>query len=299
MNTLKPVLSILIPTYNYKIGLIRILSFLHDISKDKYEVIIYDNSPNDDTQKYMEKWIDENNNINLVYQLNIPRTSPAQNWNNLLDSANGQYCLLLHNGEFPDRLDFFNKLIHNLENKKPDFAFVGCILVDPVTSSSYYHLPKVLTSVVIKYYPSYLFQRNVIGPASTVIIKKDVYAKFDENLNWLLDLDSYYRSLEQSKKIEIFKDINIISIINKSDTLTEHLSSTVNQVEIEERKYLAKKYKNIFWNKQSRNVIENSIMFFENIIWKVFAKTYKWTQFNLNYRLNAILKKIWSLNDNN
>ena len=289
----KPILSILIPTYNYKIGIARLLYFLKAIPKDKCEIIIYDNSPNEDTKRYMDEWILNNENINITYKLNRPVTSPAENWNNLIENSKGMYCLLLHNGEIPESSTFIEQLVDKLGNSEPDLALVNCILIDSDTKRTFFHLPIWLKGIVIKKYPKYIFQQNVIGPTSTIIIKKEIYSKFDYNLKWLLDVDSYYRSLLVSKKIDVYRDLNIFSISDKSDTLTSQLGSKTIQIEKDEKIYLSKKYNNILWNKQKTVFFETMIIFFEKIVWKIFTKIYKLSQFTRKKRFEESLQKIW------
>lgn len=295
MNNKNPLLSILIPTYNYKIGLMRIMYFLQNLPKDKCEIVIYDNSPNEETKEYVDNWIVQNQNINIRYRLNRPITAPAKNWNDLIEDSKGKYCLLLHNGEFPDSKTFFEKLVENLEKTEPDTALVRCILTDLEKKDAFFNLPLWLKGFVIKYFPKYLFKQNVIGPTSTLIIKKELYAKFDDNLKWLLDVDSYYRSLIVSKNIQLFKNINMISVLNKSDTLTKELGTKISKIEKNEKKYLTGKYNDILWIKNEKNIFENIVVFTENIIWKIFVKIYTVLRINLKKRLEVLLENVWRI----
>lgn len=276
---MQPLLSILIPTYNYRIGIERILHSFKNLPKEKCEVLIYDNSPNEDTKEYIRQWIFKNPTINITYCLNNPLTGPAENWNKLLIDAKGKYCLLLHNGEFPENDNFFKQLITSVENTCPDFALLNCILYNSESLEAFYHLPIWIKKLVIKKFPKYLFQRNVIGPASTIVMKKELYAHFDENLKWLLDVDSYYRSLLNSRKIEFLKNLNIVSVVNKSTTLTSEIINEITAIEKNERIYLSKKYTNIVWNQHTNNLFH--LIKLEKIIWKVFIKLYNFSKISL------------------
>lgn len=271
----QPLLSILIPTYKYKIGIQRIFYFFNNIPWAKCEVLIYDNSPNEETKNFVDDWRKNNKYANVLYRLNSPSTGPAENWNNLLDDAKGEYCLLLHNGEFPDKLDFFNQLVVNLENVRPDIALVNCILSDLENLKASFHLPIYFKIIVFKYFPSYLFQNNVIGPTSALIIKRKNYAAFDPNLNWLLDVDSYYRSLLASPKRVVFPNLAMISVINKNDTLTKKLGSHIKEIELKERQYLSSKYNQILWNKSKKFFLDYLVVYFEKIFWKLLSVKYR------------------------
>lgn len=288
------ILSILIPTYNYKKGLIRLLDNFDDLPQGKYEIIVYDNSPNEEIHNYMDIWIKEHPHINITYKLNRPITEAPLNWNNLIDASKGKYILLLHNGEVPAESQFFKKLIDKLENDKPDVALVNCILVDIKSKNAFYHLPFFLKSLVIKKFQAYIFRQNVIGPTSTLVAKKYLYAKFDENLKWLLDVDSYYQTLKISTDIKTYKNLSMLSIQENNETLTAQLGDEIEQTEKRERKYLNSKYKNIFWNETVKSSSSSIIKKIENILWKILIKFYMGFRSNLNIELKHSLEKIWS-----
>ena len=89
----RTLLSILIPTYKFPLGLERIIHALGDDYSDECEFLVYDDTPGNNIQEIVSlialktKW-------NLRYQHNQPALGPAENWNALLDAAQGEYCLL-------------------------------------------------------------------------------------------------------------------------------------------------------------------------------------------------------------
>lgn len=297
--TNNPLLSILIPTYNYKIGIERIFYFFDSIDWEKSEVLIYDNSPNIETKGYVEQQIANNPRFKINYRLNNPATGPAENWNNLLQDAKGEYCLMLHNGEFPAEVDFFEKLIAKLENQNPDIAIMNCILADLETKTINYHLPIWFKSIVFKHFPKYIFKTNVIGPTSALIVKRKNYALFDTNLKWLLDVDSYYRSIEASLNKNLFLDLDIISVVNKTETLTSNLGDQISMVEMSERKYLHKKYNNIIWNQEAVSLFQLMVIFGNKLFFKLLHVGFKifklFATTNLNLKYSKHLKLIVSI----
>jgi hypothetical protein len=295
----KPLLSILIPTYNHVIGIKRILYFFNDLSNNDIEILIYDNSPNKDTSHFMDNWLHHHPYIDITYKLNRPVTSPAVNWNNLIANAKGEYCLLLHNGELPNKLDFFSRLIEELNELKPDIALMNCILLDIQKEEAYLHLPILVKSLVVKLYPSFLFQRNVIGPSACLAIKRKLYANFDQNLNWLLDIDSYYRSILKSKKILFFKGLQIISIMDKNESLTAQFRPNLNEIEDSERRYLLTKYNKIFWFNSNLTILKIIILALEKITWKLLEFIYRLIQFKSKKVLGKEITFLLEKNDNN
>ena len=150
----------------------------------------------------------------------------------------GKDSLLFHNGEFPTTDDFFQTLINQIEQFKPDIAITECIVTDSSMQSIRKHMPNWLKKITIAYFPSYLFHRNIIGPTSVFIAKKEIYTKFDPNLKWLLDVDSYYQTIKKSKKTTIMNNLAIVSVSDKAETLTKDLGTQINQIENIEKEYL-------------------------------------------------------------
>ena len=99
MNLIK--LSILIPTYNYKLGLSKILESINCIdydSRKKIEIIISDDSDNRIINQELK------NNLtfsfkNFKYIHNKKTLGGPENWNQLISLAKGDYYWILHHDE--------------------------------------------------------------------------------------------------------------------------------------------------------------------------------------------------------
>lgn len=181
-------------------------------------------------------------------------------------------------------------LLEYLKSKEFDLILLNCILLDIEKQKAVYHLPGWIKNRVIKKFPKYLFRQNVIGPTSTLVIKRKIYSKFDEKLKWLLDVDAYYASLVNAKKVLFLKNMSIVSITNKTDTLTSELGTNIKIIEQQERKYLFKKYKNIIWNKNNLTYVEKLFFCLENLIWKVVIKIFM--SFKINKYCLDLIRKI-------
>lgn len=237
-SELKPLLSILVPAYCYGDGLVRILTRLRLLPMEDCELIVLDDSPDDGVEQEVVRWSSATG-MQVAYQHNRPALGAAANWNALLDKARGKYCLLLHHDEFPLGHNFVMNLIQELR-KDPDvdIFMLDCILIDPQNRRCRRHLPTWLRTFVVKRFPQYLFRRNVIGPVSTLVIRRMLYPRFDERLRWLIDVDVYVRLLKVTRRLRLCPQIQVGSILGRADSITAGLGSSIPQIAREERAYL-------------------------------------------------------------
>jgi hypothetical protein len=212
-------LSILIPSYNYKKGLIRILdSFKYcDINDLKLvEIIIGDDSKQALISKneinYYKSFIP-----NLSYIHNI-KNLYIDNWNNLISLAKGEFYWLLHHDEE------INQPLSNLHNIILELNTKNSVFIIPICKYKTYKFLKynldifqlhtAQTRLIKKFiFDSRLFLYiNIIGSPSSLILKKEINILYDKNLSWLVDVDFYYR---------LFKKINLknVRILNKKQAL--------------------------------------------------------------------------------
>ena len=95
-------LTILIPTYNFKLGINKILDCIESIEddlRDYIEIIISDDSDEEIIQKSRNKSLKKHFK-NYFYTHNIDNQGAINNWNNLISKAKGDYIWLLHHDEY-------------------------------------------------------------------------------------------------------------------------------------------------------------------------------------------------------
>lgn len=114
--------SICIPTYNRPNFLKEAIDSCLKQTYLPYEIIVSDDSSNDESQLLVKK-IKESNSVNITYFRNIPSLRQVNNVNKLFDSASGETIVLLHDDD----------LLHNqaLEN------FIKCFEDDPTIDCVY------------------------------------------------------------------------------------------------------------------------------------------------------------------
>ena len=271
-------LSILIPAYNYTEGIERILNRAKElkyVNKKKYEIIIHDNSENFRIYNIYKKYADY---LNIHYKKNLKFIGAANNWNSLLKVAKGQFIYMIHHDEFPQKKNFFSKLILTVENyKNYDIFFFNCLLVNNniILRQNFFFLLKKL---IITYFPAYILRRNVVGSISNIVFKnKNIL--FDKRLVWLVDVDFYYRLIKKSKKNFLFlNQENILSFYKYRNSITNKLTNEKLKKEREHK---------ILSNNKSYQFLKIYEIFLVSIIEKFI-----WFFIIFNLRFFYFLKKI-------
>ncbi len=107
-----PILSILIPAFNYPEGVSRILGGLDGHSATGVEILVGDDSSASGVESVAA--LARGRFEGLSYHRNEPSLGACGNWNDLLARAKGDYCLLLHHDEFPVAASFITDLTAEL-----------------------------------------------------------------------------------------------------------------------------------------------------------------------------------------
>lgn len=205
-----PKVSICIPTYNNLIAFQRCLESVLIQTYKEYEVIITDDSTNDDIKNYLST-LQLTDNIH--YYKNQQSLGSPENWNESIRKALGEYIKILHHDDFftyENSLQIFVDLLD--QNPETDFACVA--------SRRYYndsktfgetHQPSEQQIDGIKKNPSSLLNGNYIGAPSAVIYRNKTNLLFDKNTIWFVDIDFYYQILSKNNSIAV-SDLDAISI---------------------------------------------------------------------------------------
>jgi glycosyltransferase involved in cell wall biosynthesis len=237
MSTL---LSVLIPAYGYPDGVLRILRCFR--ACNEIEVIIADDSNDHQVQNAVENFCIKNSMNFVKYLRNDPAKGAVDNWNFLLDKALGRYLMLCHHDEFPIGEHFFKDILTTLQKyPETDIVMLDCLLVSPNTGRSRRHLSTWLRALTVKHFPQYLFRRNVIGPTAALVVRRSIYPRFDERLQWLVDVDVYVRLLRVANHVRICSHIKIGSLLGRSDSITSRLGPSIPRMEQKELFYLRNK----------------------------------------------------------
>lgn len=235
-----PLLSILVPTFNYADGALRILRAALDGRPGDFEVIVGDDSSTGAVEAAIQPYVAYSG---VKYLRNRPALGAPANWNRLLGSASGKYCVLMHHDEFPLSGSWAQCLASELAAAgSPDVLLLNCVLIDPVSGRNYSHLPMRLRAHVASRRRGYLFARNCVGPTGAVVARRSVYPRFDERLQWFVDVDLYFRLLVPGRRIAVAQVCNVGSVLNRAESISAMIRPHLDAIVGDEVAYLRNKY---------------------------------------------------------
>lgn len=225
--------TIVIPTYN---NLDLFKSAYSSVCKQDfkdYEIVVVDDS----TDSSIEDYVSSLNNPVLVYRHHVPSAGAVNNWNHGLQLASGKYVIVLHHDEAFEEDNYLTSL--NVQFQKGYEVLVTRVKV----FNGGILKPNVFSQALMKFFigcPSLLFLCNVIGPCSCIAFKREHITDFDNRLNWLVDVDWYYRLLKRKSR-KFLDHLHINSFNDHEDKITNQID--VKQSEVKDIAILNIKYK--------------------------------------------------------
>ena len=195
----QPLISICIPAYKRVDYLKRLLDVIASQTYKNFEVVITDDSGKDNS---VENFIQGANfEFKVVYIKNpVPLGSPL-NWMESFKYATGEWIKIMHDDDAfasDKALEAFVTAIEDEVNKaKKDNtisnkAFKGFIQ-----------------------HPFRLFAKNIIGPPSVMLFKRNITEQFESRLKWIVDWEFYIR-LALKYKLKYFNEPLIVVSYNES-----------------------------------------------------------------------------------
>lgn len=203
-----PLISICIPAYKQTDFVIRAIQSVQKQSYKQVEIIISDDSPNEDIKIAIQSYIFE---LPIKYYHNSPSLKSPKNWNNAIKHATGDYFMLLHQDDWLDSVDCLATYIAAF-NAQPNAQFVFCknTAIQPDgTQLTLQYLTSLLKDMRKR--PNHILRANVIGPPSNTMLKKGVGVEYDEDYIWLVDVDYYVALLKKGYEY-VYLDQHLVSI---------------------------------------------------------------------------------------
>jgi glycosyltransferase involved in cell wall biosynthesis len=234
-----PVLSVLIPAYNYAAGIDRILSRSGKLS-GRVEYIVHDDSTDD----AVAAAVAGHDGKNVIYRRNAGQGNAVANWNSLLERASGDYVILVHHDEFPCRTGLFEDLAEHLDAAGPANGQVFLLGLRrlrrkwPVTDKL---IPDYIRSWLLLNFPHYLARRNFVGPSATFVVRRTLCPRFDESLRWLVDVDFYLNALQRSGVRGLSK-FCIVSEVDRRQSITRSLGGDLAALHVRELAIVAARH---------------------------------------------------------
>lgn len=276
MNQVK--LSILIPTYNYRIGIYKILECLNNINyaeRENIEIIVSDDSDKVLIDKKLKNKL-KKIFANFKYIHNKVPLGGPKNWNKLISLAKGKYIWLLHHDEFWEKnKNICEYILNTIDKQNPN------IILLPITKQKIIIFKKIKFIFLSKHKvfhniqeklisePKLLLKLNILGPPSAFIYKNR-NLKYDTKLKYLVDVDFYIRLLKNYDYKNIFigeNYFNIISSQNNKNSITKLLKGNIKRTLKKEKKIIKNKHHYKF------NLRENLYLFYSYLILKIFFIT--------------------------
>jgi glycosyltransferase involved in cell wall biosynthesis len=188
-----PYISICIPAYKNVQYLQRLLQSISIQTFKDFEVIITDDSPNDDVEQLVEKY----QNLKIEYHKNNPAHGMPCNWNYAISKAKGEWIKIMHDDDWFSSPDSLKKFSDATLNSSKSFIFSAYKDVHTHSSKEVNEFFEPSKKVLLDEDPLNLFSLNVIGHPSTVMHKKDTAIVYDPQFKWVVDIDFYIRYLQK------------------------------------------------------------------------------------------------------
>ena len=258
----EPQLSILIPSYNYPEGVLRIVLPLLAEDRPDIEILVHDDSTDDRVEACMKPL---ESHPGLTYVRNSPALGAVPNWNSLLRSARGRYAMLIHHDDFPLSETFASDLLLELEkNAWPDAVILSCLAYDVARKAIKPCICNPIRSLIARHRPSYLFRRNVIGPPSVLVVRRELFEEYDPKLKWLVDVEGYFRFLGKKNRRLSFSRLMMVSSTGLPGAISTTIRGSARAIADAELAYIAAKLPDI-------NSFYGSL--FEKMLWMIIKTT--------------------------
>jgi glycosyltransferase involved in cell wall biosynthesis len=203
-------ISICIPVYKNAEFLKRLLDSISSQTFEDFEVIISDDSREDNIQLFCQTY---KSKFNLAYYKNPNPLGSPGNWNAAIRHAKAEWIKIMHDDDWFAQTSSLEEFVNAIKKNPSAGLFFSAY-------SNYYfendkHKDFRMGSWWFKKLlkdPTVLFSRNVIGAPSVVIYKRSMQQEYDIHLKWLVDIDFYIRALSGTRPVFINKILINIGI---------------------------------------------------------------------------------------
>jgi glycosyltransferase involved in cell wall biosynthesis len=200
-----------------------------------FEVIVTDDSENDEVWEALFEWKDDQR---LIYKRNTQNLGSPENWNAAMKLARSNLIKFLHHDDWFAESYSLERFVYVMEaDPNIDLAFCasnGCTENGELISIN---KPSIDRIEMIRSKPWRLQIQNIVGaPSATIFRKRDGFI-FDRNLRWVVDIDAYLRILGNSTRF-IYIDEQLVCILSNGEhQITRHFDRDV-ESRVNEHLYL-------------------------------------------------------------
>lgn len=235
----RPLLSVLVPTYNHAQGLSRIVASLGALAQGTdIELRVHDDSSDDRAAEAIERIV--RSCACGIYRRNLPPQGAVRNWNELLDAAAGEYGLLMHHDEYfesPQTLQAVLTRLH--DDPGVDGIVFPCRVVSARFPRGRLHMPAWLARWIVNTCPGYMLRRNPLGAPSTLLLRLSLYPRYDVRLRWLVDCELYVRAIVAHRpRLAFVTGPGVLSDGAGAVSITASLGPSIKQIMADEVRLL-------------------------------------------------------------
>lgn len=200
-----PKVSICVPTYNNAKEVERLLLSVKEQNYTDYEVVITDDSDNNEIEKLVYRFPDNK----VRYTHNSEKLGHIYNWNTAIEKAQGDYIKIMFSDDwftYPESLAEFVNMLDGCP--EAGLAFSNSMQVSEKASCK----RKVSEAFIPRLREDWrhIFIGNEIGAPSDTIYRRNGI-KFDEKSNWASDVELYLHLLQANPRF-VHTDKPLISI---------------------------------------------------------------------------------------
>ena len=225
--------SVCIPTYEMKGKGVEYLNHsLQILSKQTFtdfEVVISDQSENDEIEELCKQWSSSLNIKHTYYREGARRSS--SNINNAIKNANSDIIKILFQDDFLyDSQSLETELVHFLGNHNHWLITACCHTKDGV-------------NLINPFYPKYNdeihYGNNTVSSPSVLMMSKESFLEFDENLFWLMDVEYYKRMFDSWGLPSICNYTTVVNREHENQVSNIYVNDEVRRKELQ---YVTEKY---------------------------------------------------------
>lgn len=226
-------ISICIPTYNQTIYLTKTLSSVFSQKEVNYEVIVSDDSSNDEVFHLVESFIKSGNEIQ--YYRNNPSLGSPENWNFALRQAKGEYIKIMHHDEWFITEYALSKMLKKCISDPKLLVVSSSLLIDRGVDKIFKATNQQRRKIHRE--TERLILGNVFGSPSAIMYPNSKKHFFDRNYIWLVDIEFYVRMLNNNMKFHYIDEPLYCSVMDEHNIT----NSVLYDVELQ-----LKEYSNLF-----------------------------------------------------
>jgi len=213
---MNPFISICIPAYKRSNYLQRLLDSIAIQLYKNFEVVITDDSPDDEVQKLVLSYLEI---LPVRYFKNARSLGSPENWNETIRKATGDWIKIMHDDDWFAGENSLRKFAETIEaSPEKNFFFSAYTSVHEEENNRKETIClNRADETELKKNKFYLFRKNYIGNPSCMLFRKDPNVLFDNRFKWVVDFEFYIRYLDKQKNDFLYINNTLINVsINQS-----------------------------------------------------------------------------------